>query len=106
MSLPGGKDRHSFTRFILQLDEKANKSNKYCICRLEMEATSFTEALKNKYLNKKERVINHLRSCQYFWDAYGQERGKKIISGEEDPPGPPNVRRESNLPDNHINERK
>ncbi|CAG8735604.1 16465_t:CDS:2, partial [Gigaspora rosea] len=28
--------------------------------------------------------------CQYFWNAYGEERGNKILNGEEDSPGPPN----------------
>ncbi|CAG8656023.1 27185_t:CDS:2, partial [Dentiscutata erythropus] len=61
MSFPG---RHSFTQFIEQLNEKANK---YCICCLEKEATSFEEALVNN-----------------------KERENKILSREEDPPGPPN----------------
>ncbi|CAG8799664.1 2483_t:CDS:1, partial [Gigaspora rosea] len=86
----GKKGRHSFTQFIIQLNEKANKSNKYCICKLQKETTSFTNALQNKFLNKKERVISHLRSCQYFWNAYGEKRENKILNSEEDPPEPLN----------------
>ncbi|CAG8674442.1 13632_t:CDS:2 [Gigaspora margarita] len=63
------KDRHFFIWFIFQLNEKANKRNKYCICKLEIVAISFTNALQNKFLNKKERVITHL---------------------QKDPSGPPN----------------
>ena len=68
----------------------------------------------NKFVNKKDRVISHLRSCQYFWNAYGEERGNKILSGEEYPPGSPNIQLESlaaneelrNNPNKNDSERK
>ncbi|RIB04942.1 ribonuclease H-like domain-containing protein [Gigaspora rosea] len=49
-----GKLPYCLSDFIIVLEEKANKSNKYCVCRECISGSSYAEAEKHKFANTQE----------------------------------------------------
>ncbi|CAG8837402.1 4879_t:CDS:1, partial [Gigaspora margarita] len=65
-----GKQPHRLLEFIIMLGKKANKSNKYCVCKECILGSSYAEAEKNKFANIQELVRRHLKNCIYFKQKY------------------------------------
>lgn len=74
-----GKPPHRLSEFIIILDEKANKSNKYCVCRECVSGSSFEDAEKNKFANTQELVRRHLKNCEYFKRKYSDSERADIL---------------------------
>ncbi|CAG8647022.1 2369_t:CDS:2 [Cetraspora pellucida] len=59
-----GKPPHYLSEFIIMLEEKANKSNKYCVCKECISGSLYAEAEKNKFANTQELVRRHLKNSE------------------------------------------
>ncbi|CAG8665042.1 11512_t:CDS:2, partial [Cetraspora pellucida] len=59
-----GKPPHHLSEFIIVLEEKANKSNKYCVCKECISGSSYAEAEKNKFANTQELVRRYLKNSE------------------------------------------
>ncbi|RIB24399.1 hypothetical protein C2G38_2168662 [Gigaspora rosea] len=68
-------DNNTKTRLVAQLLSEDEPTKSY-IC---------SDVMSNGLITKVGRW-----TCQYFWNAYGEERGNKILNGEVDPPELPN----------------
>ncbi|CAG8610943.1 3894_t:CDS:2, partial [Cetraspora pellucida] len=71
---------HCLTEFIIVLNEKANKSNKLCICKKCVEGSSYEDAEKNKFANMQELVHHHLKNCIYFQQNYSESEKSEILA--------------------------
>ncbi|CAG8718766.1 2066_t:CDS:2 [Gigaspora rosea] len=74
-----GKPPHRLSDFIIVLEEKANKSNKYCVCKECISGSSYAEAEKHKFANIQELVRRHLKDCIYFKQKYSESEQQKIL---------------------------
>ncbi|CAG8849568.1 24236_t:CDS:1, partial [Racocetra persica] len=45
------KQPHRLSEFIIVLDEKANKSNKFCVCQECVIGSSYEDAYNNRFAN-------------------------------------------------------
>ena len=71
------------TSHIYILNEKANNFNKYALslyCRI---ALGHEVAYENKFLNKKDRIKSHLKKCENFKLAVGEQNINQILEEEE-----------------------
>ncbi|CAG8840080.1 26580_t:CDS:2, partial [Gigaspora margarita] len=75
-----GKQPHRLSEFIIVLDEKANKSNKFCVCQECVFGSSFEEAYNNKFANTQELVRRHLKNCTYFKQKYNESEQAEILA--------------------------
>ncbi|CAG8830248.1 32295_t:CDS:2, partial [Gigaspora margarita] len=73
------KPPHRLSDFIIVLEEKANKSNKYCVCRECISGSSYAEAKKHKFANTQELVRHHLKDCIYFKQKYSESEQQEIL---------------------------
>jgi len=65
--------KHSYTKYIIVLNEKSNKYN-YCgLCCY----------CKTKITNTKRLVISHLKSCKQFKKKYTKDEKDKILYPEK-----------------------
>ncbi|CAG8460502.1 28155_t:CDS:2 [Gigaspora margarita] len=74
-----GKQPHCLSEFIIVLEEKANKSNKYCVCKECISGSSYAEAEKNKFANTQELVRRYLKNCIYFKQKYSKSEQEEIL---------------------------
>ncbi|CAG8807044.1 13578_t:CDS:2, partial [Cetraspora pellucida] len=74
------KPLHRLSEFIIMLEEKANKSNKYCVCKECISGSSYAKAEKNKFANTQELVHHHLKNCIYFKQKYNESEQAEILS--------------------------
>ncbi|CAG8513311.1 13985_t:CDS:2, partial [Cetraspora pellucida] len=73
------KQPHCLLEFIIVLDEKANKSNKFCVCQECVIGSSYENAYNNKFANTKELVRHHLKNCIYFKQKYSESEQAEIL---------------------------
>jgi hypothetical protein len=66
--------KHSLTGYITVLNEKANKSNHYALCRF----------CKTKLTNTKKLVTSHLKNCTIFKEQYTEHEQKRILFCEDE----------------------
>jgi hypothetical protein len=64
--------KHSYTKYITVLNEKANKFNYYALCCY----------CKAKITNTKRLVISHLKSCNKFEEQYSENERNRILFPE------------------------
>ena len=57
---------HKYINYIQLLSEKADKWRRYCICVSCKERLGYDVALLNRFPNKSERIITHLKRCSNF----------------------------------------
>lgn len=62
------------------LDEKANKSNKFCVCQECVFGSSFDKAYNDKFANTQELVHRHLKNCIYFKQKYSESEQAEILA--------------------------
>ncbi|RIB18063.1 hypothetical protein C2G38_2185634 [Gigaspora rosea] len=74
-----GKPPHRLSDFIIVLEENANKSNKYCICRECILGSLYAEAEKHKFANTQELVHRYLKDCIYFKQKYSKSKQQEIL---------------------------
>ncbi|RIB13169.1 hypothetical protein C2G38_2041200 [Gigaspora rosea] len=74
-----GKQLHHLSDFIIVLEEKANNSNKYCVCKECISGSSYAEAEKNKFANIQELVCHYLKNCIYFKQKYTKSEQEEIL---------------------------
>ncbi|CAG8670346.1 13213_t:CDS:2 [Cetraspora pellucida] len=55
------------------MDEKANKSNKYAVCKCCIEGSIYEEAYKNRITNTQQECRHYLNFCQFFIAKYPNE---------------------------------
>ncbi|CAG8476123.1 9122_t:CDS:2 [Gigaspora rosea] len=68
------------TQYLMHgYEEKANKSNKYCVCKEYILGSSYAEAEKNKFANTQELVRRHLKNCIYFKQKYTEAEQEEIL---------------------------
>ncbi|CAG8693029.1 16605_t:CDS:2, partial [Dentiscutata heterogama] len=60
------------------LDEKVNKSNKFCVCKECELGSSFQEV--KKLANTQELVCWHIKTCIYFQQEYSDFEKAKILT--------------------------
>jgi hypothetical protein len=65
--------KHSHTKYITVLNEKANKSNYFALCCY----------CKIKIINTKRLVISHLKSCKKFEERYTENERDRILYPEK-----------------------
>ncbi|CAG8456444.1 5232_t:CDS:2 [Dentiscutata heterogama] len=68
-----GRKQHRLTDLFIILDEKANKSNKFAVCKFCIKGSTYEEAYKNRITNTQRECRRHLISCQYFIAEYPSE---------------------------------
>ncbi|CAB4382808.1 unnamed protein product [Rhizophagus irregularis] len=64
--------KHSYTKYITVLNEKANKFNYFALCCY----------CKAKITNTKRLVISHLKSCNKFEEQYSENERNRILFPE------------------------
>ncbi|CAG8724157.1 17363_t:CDS:2 [Cetraspora pellucida] len=74
-----GKQPYHLTDFIIILDKKVNKSNKFCICKCCVLGSLYNDAMNNKFANTQELVRCYLKNCIYFKQAYSESEQAKIL---------------------------
>ncbi|CAG8688679.1 9531_t:CDS:2 [Cetraspora pellucida] len=62
------------------LDEKANKSNKFCVCQECVIGSSYEDAYNNRFANTQELVHHHLKNCVYFKQKYSESEQAEILA--------------------------
>ncbi|CAG8712401.1 16239_t:CDS:2, partial [Cetraspora pellucida] len=75
-----GKQPHHLSEFIIVLDEKANKSNKFCVCQECVIGSSYEDAYNNRFANTQELVRRHLKNCIYFKQKYSKSEQAEILA--------------------------
>ena len=65
--------KHSFTKYIIVLNEKSNRCNYLALCRY----------CKTKITNTKRLVISHLKSCEKFEQQHNEDERNKILFPEK-----------------------
>ncbi|CAG8791821.1 42223_t:CDS:2 [Gigaspora margarita] len=75
-----GKQPYRLSEFIIVLDEKANKSNKFCVCQECVFGSSFDEAYNDKFANTQELVHQHLKNCIYFKQKNSESEQAEILA--------------------------
>ena len=73
MSHSGGKPKHRLTPYIMVLNEQANKSNKFAICRSCKNMLGYEGSIANKFVNTKRECKRHLKNCPYFKSEYDDQ---------------------------------
>ncbi|CAG8660791.1 25063_t:CDS:2 [Dentiscutata erythropus] len=68
-----GRKQHRLTNLFIILDEKANKSNKFSVCKFCIKGSTYEEAYENRITNTQRECRRHLISCQYFIAEYPSE---------------------------------
>jgi len=79
-----GKKPHSFKPHFYILNEKANNFNKYALCLYCVNALGHEVAYQSKFLNKKDRIKSHLKKCENFKLAVGEQNINQILEEEEE----------------------
>ncbi|CAG8447473.1 382_t:CDS:2 [Cetraspora pellucida] len=74
-----GRKRHMLTDFFIIMDKKANKSNKFAVCKCCIEGSIYEEAYKNRITNTQRECRRHLNSCQFFIAKYPNETERNNI---------------------------
>ena len=74
-----GLKPHNLTEYFIVLQEKANKCNKYAVCKACVRGTSYAEAVRNKITNKRRDCKRHLENCSFFLDNYPDPTVRKAI---------------------------
>lgn len=64
--------KHSYTKYITVLNERANKYNYFALCCY----------CKTKITNTKRLVVSHLKSCKIFEEKYSEDERNKILFPE------------------------
>src|SRR5437764_791118 len=68
--------KHSYTKYIIALNEKANKFNYFALC-------CYCKSKIIKITNTKRLVISHLKSCKQFKEKYTEDERDKILYPEK-----------------------
>ena len=64
---------HKYSSYIELLPEKADAWRNFCICISCSNNVGRPVALLNKIVNKKERVLTHLKKCNHFKNLYPEK---------------------------------
>ena len=64
---------------VLHAAKKANKSNKYAICRACINIIGKDEAYKLKFTNTKKECARHIKNCQNFAQKYSSQQIAKLL---------------------------
>jgi len=65
--------KHSYTKYVTVLNEKANKFNYFTLCCY----------CKIKVTNTKRLIISHLKSCKKFEEKYTEDERDNILYPEK-----------------------
>ena len=73
---------HNLTSYFVVLKEKANKSNKFAVCRLCIENLGYDKACQDSKITNKKRgcKVAHLKNCEFFKISIQIMNTIKIIS--------------------------
>ncbi|GBB84564.1 hypothetical protein RclHR1_11130001 [Rhizophagus clarus] len=76
-----GRRSHFLTPYIVVLhtDKKANKSNKYAVCRACISIIGKDEAYKLRFTNTKKECARHIKNCQNFAQKYSPQQITKLL---------------------------
>ncbi|CAG8621195.1 2419_t:CDS:2, partial [Cetraspora pellucida] len=74
------KPSYHLSEFIIVLEEKANKSNKYCVCKECISGSSYAETEKNKFANIQELVHLANNSEQENFNDNSEASSSKNLS--------------------------
>ncbi|CAI2166819.1 4428_t:CDS:2 [Funneliformis geosporum] len=74
-----GHWQHFLTSYIVVLNKKANKSNKYAMCRACINVLGREETYKNKFTNTKKECIRHFQSCSSFAATYTSKQINELL---------------------------
>ena len=80
-----GRRQHFLTPYIVVLhsEQRANKSNKYAVCRACINILGKEEAYKNKFTNTKKECARHFRGCSSFATKYTSEQISELLDKAE-----------------------
>jgi len=73
--------QHFLTPYVVVLHaaKKANKSNKYAVCRACISIIGKEEAYKLKFANTKKECARHIKNCQSFAQKYSSQQITKLL---------------------------
>jgi hypothetical protein len=76
-----GRRAHFLTPYIVVLHavKKANKSNKYAVCRACISVIGKDEAYKAKFANTKKECARHIKNCTSFAQKYSPKQIEKLL---------------------------
>src|ERR1043165_4101488 len=80
-----GRRQHFVTPYIVVLhsEQRANKSNKYAVCRACISILGKEETHKNKFTNTKKECARHFRNCSSFAATYTSEQITELLDKAE-----------------------
>ncbi|CAI2195381.1 20175_t:CDS:2, partial [Funneliformis geosporum] len=76
-----GRRQHFLTPYVVVLHaaKKANKSNKYAVCRACISIIGKDEAYRLKFANTKKECARHIKNCQSFAQKYSSQQIAKLL---------------------------
>ncbi|POG55037.1 hypothetical protein GLOIN_2v1886618, partial [Rhizophagus irregularis DAOM 181602=DAOM 197198] len=76
-----GRRPHFLTPYVVVLHaaKKANKSNKYAVCRACISIIGKDEAYKLKFTNTKKECARHIKNCPNFAQKYSSQQIAKLL---------------------------
>src|SRR6266496_3074116 len=76
-----GHRSHFLTPYVVVLHtaKKANKCNKYAVCRACISIIGKDEAYKLKFANTKKECARHIKNCQNFAQKYNSQQIAKLL---------------------------
>ncbi|CAB5177443.1 unnamed protein product [Rhizophagus irregularis] len=76
-----GRQPHFLTPYVVVLHaaKKANKSNKYAVCRACISIIGKDEAYKLKFTNTKKECARHIKNCPNFAQKYSSQQIAKLL---------------------------
>ena len=73
------RKQHFLTPYIVVLEQKANKSNKYALCRACIRILGKEAAYKERFTNTKRECAHHFQNCSNFAATYTSEQIKDLL---------------------------
>ncbi|CAB5205771.1 unnamed protein product [Rhizophagus irregularis] len=76
-----GRRPHFLTPYVVVLHtaKKANKSNKYAVCRACISIIGKDEVYKLKFTNTKKECARHIKNCPNFAQKYSSQQIAKLL---------------------------
>lgn len=76
-----GRRPHFLTPYVVVLHaaKKANKSNKYAVCRACISIIGKDEAYRLKFTNTKKECARHIKNCPNFAQKYSSQQIAKLL---------------------------
>jgi hypothetical protein len=73
------RKQHYLTPYVVVLEQKANKSNKYAVCRACIRILGKDAAYKERFTNTKKECARHFQNCPNFAAMYTPEQIKDLL---------------------------